>query len=791
MLARTLRPIRHYLYLLAAVVTVGMLGVLAYTLYTNTQNAVAQEKNRLRTVATIIASNTAHVLEKNREVLERIARRPAIQAMDPAQCDPILVEFRALFPGFANLATVDLKGTAPCSGVPQPGGKPVSVARTEWFKRGMAERHFLAGDPFVGPITGRWVSVLLEPVWGAQLQHLGFVGLPMDLEFFDPHVSAAPLPKGTRYGIISESGFLVWRNVDPEHLVGTAIGDQPGPRRTLTVKDGEFESIGTDGVARYYSVVPIPSVHWYAYVGIESRHIDGATIRSALDNSLLALLSLSVIGALLQFLVRRITQTERELVAAKDAAQAANRAKSIFLSNMSHELRTPLNAILGFAQLMERDSEIPEQQRGNLKTIGQSGRHLLTLINDILDISKIEAGRQVYTPQVCDLPELIASLTESMVPRALGKGLALRSDLDPTLPHFINTDVGKLRQVLLNLLSNAVKYTVHGEVTLHASATVENDHTMLAIRVRDTGIGIPADELERIFDPFYQTQQGTLVGEGTGLGLAIARHNAELLGGRLQAESAPGQGSVFTLIIPARIAEEASPVVASRRHVSGLTPGQPSYRVLIAEDKESNQRLLARLLEDAGFDVRIAANGREAIEIFRVWHPHFIWMDMRMPVLDGYQATREIRKLEGGGALPIVALTASAFEEDRAGILEAGCTDMVKKPLDADQLFEVMSMQLGVTFRYAEEPLAASTKDGHLVAIDVSVLPAEIRERLRSAAESLNGEAVRAIAAEVETVDPEIAAAIRIRVEQYRFDLLVPSVDGNSPPEQQYDKGPR
>ena len=773
--ARTISTIKQYLYALVAAAVLAMLAIFAYSLYSNVANAVAQEKSRLRAIATIIANNTSSVIEKNRDRLQRIAQRPAIQAMDIKRCDPILDYFPELFPQYANLTTVDLEGNAPCSAVPQPGGKPVSIAKASWFQKARAEHRFVVGNPFLGPITGKWVSVMLEPVWNAKHQLRGFLGLPLDLQAFDPNVSDNTLPSGTRYGILSGDGTLVWRNVDPDQMIGKDVSDQPAPKLSMSIRNGEFESVGTDGNRRYYSVVPIPIAGWYAYVGIESSHVYAASLRTAAVTSAAGLLGLIAVGALFLFLVRRIGGAEEELRQAMEAAVAANRAKSIFLSNMSHELRTPLNAILGFAQLMERDAAVPEHQRRNLKTVNRSGRHLLSLINDILEISKIEAGRLVASEQVCDLPEMLSIVTESMALRAKGKGLALQCAIDASLPRFVRTDIAKLRQIILNLLSNAVKYTNQGGITLSASATQLDAQAQIRLVVRDTGMGIAAAELERIFQPFYQTQDGIKVGEGTGLGLSIAREYAQLLGGSLAVESAPGQGSTFTLLLPATVASEALPVMAASRQVLGLAPGQRSFRILIAEDKEDNQRLLAELMQSAGFEVRVAANGSEAVALFRHWRPDLIWMDMRMPVLDGYAATREIRALEGGATLPIIAVTASAFEEDRAAILATGCTDMVRKPLEADELFALMVRHLEVKFLYAEAGEAVEQADRALTAAELAALPSALREDLARAAVALDAQAVRAIADQIEAEQAQLALLLRGHADNYRFDLLDPT----------------
>lgn len=761
MSAKSIISIKQYLYLLAAVVVLAMMGVLGFTIYSNTQNAIAEEKGRLRMLSTIIAANTATVLQRNREAMELIAQRPAIQAMDPRKCDPILVEFHQLFPSFANLATVDLNGTAPCSGVPQPGGRPVSVAKTEWFKRGIAERRFLAGNPFYGPITGKWVSVLVEPVWDSRRQLLGFVGLPLDLVNFDPHISDAPLPEGTRFGILGGDGTLIWRNVDSEKLVGKYIGDKPGPRETLQVKNGEFESTGTDGIARFYSVVPIPMVNWYGYVGVESRHVYGAIVRSALSNSAFALISLMIIGALLWFLIRRITLADVELVQAKDAAEAANRAKSIFLANMSHELRTPLNAILGFSSMMQKDRSIGKSQRDNLDIINRSGEHLLSLINDVLEMAKIEAGRVRLENEPFDLGLAVRDVADMMQARAQEKGLQLIIDQSSEFPRFIKGDESKLRQVLINLVGNAVKFTQHGGITVRLGVKPDTEPKRLLIEVEDSGMGIRPEDQQVIFEPFIQLSQSKIQ-KGTGLGLTITRQFVGLMGGNISLQSAPGQGSLFRVELPMQAVAEAdiSKPPEEKGEVSGLAPGQPEYRILVVEDQMENRVLLERLLQDVGFKVMLAEDGVQAVKLFQSWQPHFIWMDRRMPGMDGLEATKRIRALPEGKEVKIVAVTASVFREERDELTKAGMNDFVRKPYRSSEIYQCMEKYLGLRYVYGNESAAESNKAAELTPAMLRGLTAALRAKLGEAVLSLDSDRVDAVIREIAQHDAALGKVI-------------------------------
>jgi signal transduction histidine kinase/DNA-binding NarL/FixJ family response regulator len=473
---------------------------------------------------------------------------------------------------------------------------------------------------------------------------------------------------------------------------------------------------------------------------------------------------------------------------AAEQAEIASRAKSQFLAKMSHELRTPLNAILGFTQILTRNSSLSEDDQENLDIISRSGEHLLALINDVLEMSKIEAGQLILNETYFDLYRLIYSIQEMFAIKTPDKGLNLITEFSPEVCQYVFGDEGKLRQILINLIGNANKFTIVGHVAIRVSypkyyrnITVETGKIVVEFEVEDTGTGIAKEDQELIFEAFLQAKGNRQFMQGTGLGLSISRQFARLMGGDITVYSVLGEGTTFTCRVQLKTADKLdviSPIKSTKR-VIGLATGEPRYKILIVEDILENRLLMVKLLESVGFDIYAVENGLEAVNVCREWKPDLIWMDIQMPVMNGSEATEQIRAMDHGKDIIIIALTASAFAEDKRAILEVGCDDIVAKPFEENLLFEKMAQYLGVHYVYAEnnnepkKPNKSEQKVIKLTASHLQVMPENWIDQVHAAAKVIDDEELYRLFAQIPSAHQQLADTLKKLVDNFQLETII------------------
>ncbi|MEZ2300858.1 MAG: response regulator [Microcoleus sp.] len=502
-------------------------------------------------------------------------------------------------------------------------------------------------------------------------------------------------------------------------------------------------------------------------------------------------------------IIDRNNQLQQEIVERKKAeekAAAASQAKSQFVANMSHELRTPLNAILGFSQVMSRDSLLSNENIENLRIINRSGQHLLELINDVLDLSKIEAGIVALDESSFDLYQVLDTLEEMFQIKAETKNLHLKFSVQSQVPQYIKTDEKKLRVCLINLLGNSIKFTENGgEILLRVgletvpfqseeteidSNSISNERCVIFFEVQDTGVGIAAEEMETLFNAFVQTEAGKKAADGTGLGLNITKKYVEIMGGNIEVSSILGEGTTFKFNIKLCAVAPSEVNITRLQRVLGLEPEQPIYRILAVDDNTENRLLLIKMLAPIGFEVREAENGRQAIEIWENWQPDLIWLDTRMPVMNGFETVAEIRARETNtrSHTVVIALTASIFEERRGEIIAAGCDDFVRKPFQEQIIFDKIAHYLGVRYIYQElsvpfgvggrRYLNGEKPDSFFLPL-LAEMPKSWLEELDEAANDVNEELVIQVVDRISESHPTLANALKDLLEDYRLDRIV------------------
>ncbi|MEG5056790.1 PAS domain S-box protein [Microcoleus sp. A2-C5] len=557
------------------------------------------------------------------------------------------------------------------------------------------------------------------------------------------------------------------------------VKDVLGYESMAFLADAEFwvDNLHADDLERVLNGLANPFVNDFYFHEYRMRHSDGV-YRWMLNHLRLirdpAGRPVEMLGYLIDISDRK--QAELELQQAKEAAETANRAKSMFLSNMSHELRTPLNAILGFTQLMSYDPALTPELQQDLAIVNRSGEHLLELINDILDLSKIESGQMTLYLSDFELKNWLNSIEEMFQIKAQSKRLKLIVEREPNLPQFVHSDEKKLYQVLVNLLGNAIKFTNQGSVTLRVrSEQIDQTSCRLCFEIEDTGVGIDPTEVDSLFKAFVQAEAGNKLNQGTGLGLAISQRFVQLMGSQIRVQSTLNQGSIFYFEVGVKLPQAVC--VASelpKQRVIGIAPGQPTYRILVVEDVEENRRLLVKLLTSVGFEVRQATQGVEALGMWESWFPNLIWMDLRMPIVDGYTATKRIREHPHGKETVIIALTASAFEEEREKALMAGCDDFMSKPFQEGLVFDKLAQHLGVEYIYT-----VVGKDcqklfvDYLSPEDLAVMSSEWLEQMYQAAYEVDFEVMNELIKQIPASKPTLSSALIDCVNNFQYDQVM------------------
>lgn len=623
-----------------------------------------------------------------------------------------------------------------------------------------------------------WEHAVVAPIRDDRGDIVNYVGIKEDITKYKQSEE-----QSTRLGRVLEESLNEIYMFDSQSLLFTQVNK--GARKNLGYSIAELKKLTAVDIKPDYThksfmqtVEPLLSEK-KPFLLFKTQHLrkDGSVYPVEVHLQLIQTDISSVFVAIIQDITER-TKVEAILKQAKAQAEQASLAKSQFVANMSHELRTPLNAILGFSQLLAKNDNLTPKQQEKIHIINHSGEHLLSLINDILDISKIEAGQIEVHPTNFDLYALLANLNNIFKVELTKKSLSLDCHYKHNLPQYIHADKTKLHQILVNLIGNALKFTEQGGITIYVSFQKRaNNNLELYFKVEDTGCGIAKNELNQLFQNFVQTSSGLESQKGTGLGLAISRQFSQLMGGDMNVESTLGQGSIFKFNVLVKKSSLNIKIERDDNESLHLSSNQSHCRILIVDDNQLNRFLLIELLSPFNFELKEAENGQQAIELSKEWQPHCVLMDMRMPVMDGYEATRQIKALSKKTV--IIAVTASAFDDKKEQVFEAGCEDFISKPFKETDIFILLGKYLDLKYHKKETLKKVTEKriEKVLTSESLALLSDELRHKLKQAITIVDLQEIEHLLKPVYQQDSQIAQAIKYHLDNFEYEKLLKLFD--------------
>lgn len=700
--------------------TTLIVGVATYFSYQMVRNAALENLKQNALLRVHIGANAIDQwIALRKSETEAIANMPITRTMDWELMAPYFqAEYERLNTFQSALGIINPKGEF--FNLAQ-GKTNLNLSDRLHFKRGMRGQ-FTVLDPLISRVTGKPIVGFGAPIWSGPVHDqtrkpIGVVSSPIGIETITSVIRSLEYGSDSYAFALNSKGEAI---THPNETLMSTL-DRPAPslvestdqglaaiaQQMVSRQDG-IQLVNIDGVEKYVVFLPLQEANWSVALVIPRENIESQL--RLLDG--IAGVVLILAGTLIGVLIYVQSTEQAQLRKSKLAADAANQAKSEFLSNMSHELRTPLNGILGYAQILGRSKSWGEREQRGIQIIHQCGSHLLTLINDILDLSKIEARKLELVPQAIHLPSFLQGVVEICRIRAEQKGIEFHYSPDTHLPTGITTDEKRLRQVLINLLGNAIKFTDRGSVTLHVErlADPSDDTTTLRFVVADTGVGIAPDDMQKLFQAFEQVGEQSRKTDGTGLGLAISQQIVQLMGGQIRVKSQLNVGSDFSFEVTVPLSADWSQ--QQTQAVGNITGYEGARRhILVVDDRWENRAVLLNLLEPLGFVITEAEQGQAGLNQLHQTCPDLVITDVAMPVMDGLTMLRHIRSdaSETVRSLKIIVSSASVAQADQHMSFDAGGNDFLPKPVQADELFKLLEKHLNLTWIYEDTTVTAST----------------------------------------------------------------------------------